>query len=197
MFFLERLDVTKQKDLSGFYRNLLNRNIVPDKDSKEESVTDIPATFNKTEKNRFEKKQRHLRVRNRSSSESSEEQIAETQNMDQVKDNNEEHKNNDDKECISVKKEELSDEDSLESKNEDESNEEENNLPQNESKELDDLNENDEENKISEEESKVKKPKIDKMALLIEKFTKRTVGQVFDEAVERYLLRKKARLSVN
>ena len=72
LFFLERLDVTKQKDLSGFYRNLFNRNIVPDKDSKEESVTDIPATFNKTEKNRFEKKQRHLRVRNRSSSESSE-----------------------------------------------------------------------------------------------------------------------------
>ena len=56
---------------------------------------------------------------------------------------------------------------------------------------MDDLNEN-EENKISEEE-----PKVDKMALLIEKFTKRTVGQVFDEAVERYLLRKKARLSVN
>ena len=163
MFFLERLDVTKQKDLSGFYRNLLNRNIVPDKDSKEESVTDIPATFNKTEKNRFEKKQRHLRVRNRSSSESSEEQIAETQNMDQVKDNNEEHKNNDEKECISVKKEELSDEDSLESKNEDESNEEENNLPQNESKELDDLNENDEKNKISEEEQHLKEKMIHKI----------------------------------
>ncbi|CAG2100706.1 unnamed protein product [Medioppia subpectinata] len=166
------LDVKKQNDLSGFYRNLLNNNMsLPSNPSVTETVAEVPKEIPKPKSNR------QIRRRRSSSDESAEEE-----DLPQKSVANDKHVENKGENNKQIKTE-------VESSDNEDGDEDIDSEPdlENESKppKSEPIDEN---NGVVIENTET--PKVDKRELLIQKFTKRTVGEVFSSAQMRYFERK-------
>lgn len=214
--FEAALDVTKQRDLSGFYRHLLNQSVGEEKVSlhsisdrfdkeKEQEQTTTSSTFNQIKKS---SKNRQIRQRKDSSSSNSEEEEEEEirkreKNKEKDKELSRNSKNSSRvSTSVSNKPERHSSlpEPPVTEEGKGKVAEKNNKGPDR----SDDLAEKsyssskDEMNLQSNTEVKDEPPtvsnvnKVDRRALILERFTKRTVGQVFEDARRRYLERKAA-----
>lgn len=185
--------MTKQKDLSGFYRNLLNNNISADSTNSKTQLSDSPNEVTKTSSK--QKPNRQIRRRRSSSEESSDSSV------DEDKDNIKSETN-----TIQKVDNKLESNKKVEHHSESSSNSDSNDSSVDSPKVKSHTNRETVENKSHHSidssleidlpkdeinnEANNKTPKLDKRAILIKKFTKRTIGDVFESAKQRYFERK-------
>jgi coiled-coil domain-containing protein 55 len=185
--------VTKQKDLSGFYRNLLNNNISADSTNSKTELSDSPNEVTKTSSK--QKPNRQIRRRRSSSEESSDSSVDEdndniqnktntTQKVDNKLESNKKVKHDSESNSNSDSNDSSVDSPKIKSHNNQEIVENRSHHSIDSSLEIDSPKD-----KINNEINS-KTPKLDKRAILIKKFTKRTIGDVFEAAKQRYFERK-------
>lgn len=186
------LDVTKQGDLNGFYRSLYRNNLFNTEQTA--NATDKPEEAEPVKFNKKSTTQKNLRDRNLN-----------TEEQDDDDDDN--------AETVIIRKPELEKQpesapielpqppeqqlqtasnDNLKRPSEEENPKSEK-LPDKEKETGTDVSPQE---TLKEEAEVVKKPKIDRMELIRQMFTKRTVGQAFEDARQRYLERKAQRAQV-
>ncbi|CAG2172608.1 unnamed protein product [Oppiella nova] len=175
----ELLDVKKQQDLSGFYRHLLNRDMTGQSnpsvaETPQELPKEVPKEISKP------KTSRQFR-RRRSSSEESEESPHNVETTAVKNENKSENKSQ-----TEVKAEASDGEDDDESIDSNPDADAESEVKPTKPT----VGSNDENNSAVTEKTETTEPKVDKRELLLQKFTKRTVGEVFSSAQMRYFERK-------
>ncbi|XP_054156125.1 nuclear speckle splicing regulatory protein 1-like [Oppia nitens] len=193
----DMLDVRKQQDLSGFYRNLLNRDMSSEPKTSETDLSSEELAANVAKETKVKdipksKPNRQFRARRKSSSEEEEdgEVVDESKEKPNLfkKPNFEDKSNNQSNKTINKRQESKSGTNELLhdkhktaiTTSSDDQKSSDNLVDNNETT-------NDETTAETEEE---RKPKLSRRELLIQMFTKRTVGEVLTEAQMRYFQRK-------
>lgn len=185
-------DITKQKDMGSFYRHLYKAEL--GKDDKDEAEKVNPKTIKKSDPNR--------RYRKRASSNSSSDDNADNDDRDtDISDSassvdspkrskiHKSPKRRKSEEKIVDKSDDYIEEKIVETQEKSKTNME-NKTPSNESKKI--INETSEEEKIKKTESKPKKETVPKINI----WEKRTVGDVYEAARQRYFERKMKQINI-
>lgn len=201
--FEAALDVTKQRDLSGFYRHLLNQSVgeekvslhsISDRFEEKEEERSTNSKFKETKRNT---KNRQIRQRKDSSSSSSEDEKKADEGKEDGKNNGIATKSASYKEKGRPSPRPQGNGEEKVAEENSKGCETSNDL----AKEADSGGKGD--GNFSIEEARDEPPvvpkvqRVDRRALVIERFTKRTIGKVLEEARQRYLERKASSTSAS